>query len=90
MHDFATLLYNPRFQTNDLFISRIFHVIFSERGEPRVTETVEDKTVVSSFLKSLIICAWGSETLFDVGYLFQMRGDGSRKRQSRHLTSNLF
>lgn len=51
--DFATLLHGVRFPTNESFTYGIFHVIFSEHGGPWVTETVEDKTVVSSFLKSL-------------------------------------
>ena len=32
-------------KTYELFISGIFHLIFSDHGCPRITETVESKTV---------------------------------------------
>ena len=39
-----------QFQTYELFISGIFHLLFSDHSLPQVTETVESETTIRGYL----------------------------------------
>ena len=44
-HPIQNLKFNSQFNTHELFISGIFHLVFTELGLLQVTETSESRTV---------------------------------------------